>query len=150
MITTLVISGFPGIGKSYYFREKPGFIVLDSDSSVFSWSSEGVRNPDFPQNYIEHIKSNMGKVHTILVSSHKVVRDALRESGIDYVLVYPLRKLKSEYIQRYRDRGSDEGFIRMIEGRWDDFMAELEAETFPLHRVLSEGEYLSDVCEESH
>lgn len=33
---TMVISGFPGIGKSYFFRKNKDKIVLDSDSSKFS------------------------------------------------------------------------------------------------------------------
>lgn len=148
MIKTIVVSGFPGVGKSHLFRENNGLVIMDSDSSKVSWLTEGVRHPDFPRNYIEHIKANMGKAHLILVSSHKVVRDALRESAVAYVLVYPDRQLKSEYIQRYRDRGSDDAFVQMIESRWDIFMAELEAETWPTHRVLHKGEYLGDVRRE--
>ena len=34
------------------------------------------RNPNFPNNYIEHIKENIGKVDYIFVSSHLVVRQA--------------------------------------------------------------------------
>lgn len=141
----VVVSGFPGVGKTHLFRAKPHFVILDSDSSKFSWVSEGVRNPAFPQNYIEHIKDNMGKAHLILVSSHKVVRDALKESGVPYVLVYPDKGLKDEYLQRYRERGSDEAFIRMIESQWDNFIVDLESETWPTTKVLRRGEHLSDV-----
>lgn len=146
MIKTIVVSGFPGVGKSHLFRENTSLVVLDSDSSKFSWMSEGVRHPAFPQNYIEHIKANLGKAHLILVSSHKVVRDALRENGIAYVLVYPDKRLKSEYIQRYRERGSDEAFVQMIDSHWESFIADLESETWPTHEVLHQGEHLSDVC----
>lgn len=58
-------------------------MCLDSDSSNFSWvkdengNNTKERNPEFPKNYIEHIKSNIGKVDVIFVSSHKVVREAL-------------------------------------------------------------------------
>lgn len=65
---TLVISAFPGCGKSHFFRENKDKEVLDSDSSKFD-------KTHFPQNYIEHIKSNLGKVDIIMVSSHKEVRD---------------------------------------------------------------------------
>ena len=33
---TRVISGFPGVGKTY-FKNITNLIVLDSDSSKFSW-----------------------------------------------------------------------------------------------------------------
>lgn len=51
-----VISGFPAVGKSYMFNDKSDLIVLDSDSSLFSWESEGVRHPDFPNNYYNILK----------------------------------------------------------------------------------------------
>lgn len=147
---TIVVSGFPGVGKSHLFRECEGKVVLDSDSSKFSWVSEGVRHPDFPQNYVEHIKANVGQSHLILVSSHKVVRDALREAGIAYVLVYPDKGLKDEYVQRYRDRGSAESFVQMIESNWDSFHADLEAETWPTTITLHRGQYLSDIADRLH
>ena len=55
-----LISGFPGIGKTYY-KQKSELNVLDSDSSKFSWIEKDVRHPDFPQNYIDHIKKNLNK-----------------------------------------------------------------------------------------
>lgn len=50
MKKTKVISGFPGVGKSFnHYNTDDNLIVLDSDSSLFSWESEGVRHPDFPE-----------------------------------------------------------------------------------------------------
>ena len=68
---TIIISGFPGIGKSHLYDR--GWDALDSDSSHFSWvkDSEGKntkeRHPDFPNNYMEHIKNNLGKYYYIFV-----------------------------------------------------------------------------------
>lgn len=36
MKETLIISGFPGVGKSYFFNNNSNLIALDSDSSEFS------------------------------------------------------------------------------------------------------------------
>ena len=55
----MVISAFPACGKSFYYSIFDD--VLDSDSSLFSWikeDGEKIRNPEFPQNYFEHIKQN--------------------------------------------------------------------------------------------
>lgn len=140
---TQVISGFPGIGKTVLHQLRVS--ILDSDSSTFSWVSEGVRHPDFPNNYMEHIKNNIGKVDYILVSSHDVVRNALHEHGIDYTLVYPSIELRDEYLIRYETRGSSEGFINFIGINWDSFITAIEAETFPKLVKLESGKYLSDV-----
>jgi len=86
---TLVVSGFPGVGKTHYFLTESSHTIVDSDSSSYSWLRPGVRNPGFPRNYIDQIKSLLGKCDVILVSSHKDVRDALVDQGILFTLVYP-------------------------------------------------------------
>jgi hypothetical protein len=140
---TEVIAGFPGVGKSYFCAHNTYLNIIDSDSSLFSWISKGVRDPQFPDNYIEHIQKNIGEVDVIPVSSHKVVREALQEHKIAYTVVYPNLELKDEYIQRYRDRGNDENFIHMIEQNWDNFIKDIEAEAYPMKISLHAHEYLS-------
>jgi hypothetical protein len=66
-MATKVISGFPAIGKTYAARNS-NFMCVDCDSSQWNWltdpngdflmTANGSRmpNPDFPQNYIDHIK----------------------------------------------------------------------------------------------
>ena len=55
---TMLYAGFPAVGKSYFYNNSD-LTVLDSDSSKFDKAF-------FPQNYIEHIKANLGKVDVIL------------------------------------------------------------------------------------
>lgn len=141
---TKVVAGFPGVGKSVLFKNS-NLNVLDSDSSKFSWIEPGVRHPDFPQNYINHIKVNIGVADIIPVSSHDVVRKALAESGIEYYLVYPDISLKEEYLDRYRQRGNDEKFIALLKSKWEEFILSIEEETFPTLLKLSSNQYLSDV-----
>lgn len=144
---TKVISGFPAVGKSYLYNNNKDLKVLDSDSSKFSWESEGVRHPDFPNNYIRHIKRNLGVVDVIFVSSHKVVREALENNGIDYTIVYPNISLKGEYISRYINRGNDDSFIEFLNDNWEEFITDIENERFPVKVELQEGQYMKDVLE---
>ena len=137
-INTMVISAFPGCGKSHYFRNNSDKIVLDSDSSTFDKS-------DFPRNYIQHIKENIGKVYIIMVSSHKEVRDELVKNGIEFTLVYPESDIKEDYIQRYIDRGSPESFIKLLNNNWKNWISELEEQTGCDKVKLKKGQYLSDV-----
>ena len=143
MKNTLVISAFPATGKSY-FKNKIGKNVLDSDSSKFSWIKEGVRHPDFPDNYIQHIKNNLGNVDLILVSSHKIVREALVKNGIQFVLMYPNRKLKYEYVNRYDERDNTISFVKMIFENWDLFISECEEQYGCVRIEMQKNEYLSD------
>ncbi len=140
-LKTIVVSGFPGAGKTYYVDHGEGSdymprgFAIDSDSSTFDKS-------DFPRNYIEHIKNNIGKVKIIFVSSHKEVRDALVEAGIYFILAYPNEKLKCEYIRRYKERGNDDMFINFISNNWDEFMLDLRRQKGCKHLVLQEKEFL--------
>lgn len=143
---TKVYSAFPGVGKTTYFNSTDRN-VLDSDSSKFD-------KKNFPTNYIEHIERNIEdpKVDKILVSSHKDVRDALVKKGIPFVLVYPDRSLKDEYIKRYKNRGNNDAFVELLEKNWDMWMDEMDGmnpqEGQSLYKVkLGPGQYLTDVID---
>ena len=159
MIDTKIFSVFPASGKTYMYENQDDWNlkILDSDSSQFSWRYEEgewrnsvvkVRNPDFPKNYIEHIKNNIGKYDYIFVSSHKEVRDALDEAGIEFTIVFPEYKCKEEWFGRC--------CIREIEGRngfdstvllnnWDKWWYDCaECGETHSHIVLRPTEHLSD------
>lgn len=125
---TKIISAFPGTGKSMY-HQKHRETTLDSDSSNFSWTIDEngnkVRNPEFPKNYIKHIKENIGKYEFIFVSSHKDVREALLDECVFFYLVYPNSARKDEFIERYKNRGNDEQFIKLVSDNWDSWMEEV-------------------------
>lgn len=72
------------------------------------------RNPNFPQNYIDCIKENIGKVDIIFVSCHLDVRKALEENEIDYVNIIPSVHLRNEWVGRCFIRGNDEKFCKLI------------------------------------
>ena len=139
MKETKIISAFPGTGKTHLFNSTDLF-VLDSDSSYFDKSN-------FPQNYIEHIKSYMGKVDLILVSSHKEVRQELKKNKLDFYLVYPSINLKNEYLRRYKERGSSKGFIGFLDRNWNDFIIDLSKQTGCINYPLHKGEYLNTLTD---
>jgi len=140
MSKAIIISGFPGIGKTHFSENNKKYKISDSDSSKFSWLEEGIRDPDFPNNYMEHIKENLDKYDIIFVSSHKTVRDALLKHKFTFTMVYPDISLKEEYLERYRKRGNDKWFIQMISENWDSFIKDIE-ET--CHRLGVDGVVLT-------
>ena len=118
--------------------------VYDSDSSGYSKSA------DFPANYISHIlEVSEDPKNIIFVSSHESVRKALYEAGIKATLAYPRPGdygLMSEYLHRYKERGSPDSFIKLVESNWDLWTNGLENdERFLSKLVLLSGQYLSDV-----
>lgn len=149
---TKVISAFPACGKSYYYEKynSKEFTVLDSDSSHFSWVKDDngdntdVRNPLFPANYINHIKSNLGSADIIFVSSHDVVLDALEGNNIDYSIVTPTTDLKEEWLKRFVERGNNEGFISFLSENFENFVKSLQERNAKIV-TLKSGQFIEDV-----
>lgn len=150
---TTVISAFPGMGKTYCFNNIKDKKILDSDSSKFSWKIDDdenkVRNPDFPENYMDHIKQNLGKCDYIFVSSHREVRDALINNSIFFNLIYPDKNRKEEFLKRYSDRGSDDKFISLLKESWDNWID--DCDSYGLKRIgctsSNAFEYVSEFIE---
>lgn len=145
-IDTMLISAFPGTGKSYYVNYGEGSeymtegFATDSDSSKFDKS-------DFPDNYIEHIKNKIKEGYArIFISSHKDVREALVKNNLPFTLIYPKRELKDEYLQRYKQRGNSEKFVELLNNNWDLWLDELEQQEGCNHIVLESNQFISNVC----
>ena len=104
------------------------------------------RNPDFPNNYIEHIKENIGKVDYIFVSSHLVVRQALESTGIKYFTIYPEIELLDEWVGRMYRRGNDKSFIDFQIKHWNEFVNGIDTEPHGESvRRLKSGQHITDV-----
>ena len=104
------------------------------------------RDPNFPNNYIQHIKDNIGKVDTIFVSSHAVVRYAMQCAGIKYITVYPDEDCLNEWIGRMYRRGNDKSFIDLQIKMWDVFMGRINNEPYGIElRRLKHDEYLDSI-----
>lgn len=127
---SLIVCGFPGVGKSTMFNNPNGFTVRDSDSSMFD-------KANFPENYIKHIKGLIEeKIDYIMVSSHEVVRNALLDNNIRFTLVYPDISLKKVYLQRYRNRGNLESFVSLLDKMWEEWIGQCEAIEDPRVRKI--------------
>lgn len=131
---TVVMAGFPGVGKTYFTKAIENrdeskltstnistLNVLDLDSSDFS------KSRDFPTNYINEIKKNLGKYDIIFVSTHKNFLDSLSFEDIIVSVVYPRKEIKEYYIDRYKFRKSSNTFIKFMDDNWDNFIDDLSS-----------------------
>ena len=114
---TVIISGFPGVGKSFLGKNNDDFIDLDSSRYA---------GEDRWQRYKERIEDALGIYKYIFVSSHQETRDILNELGLKYYVVYPDKNLKEEYLKRYKERGSKEDFIDLIDNNFESFIDSIE------------------------
>lgn len=139
----IIVSGFPGVGKSTFYQNYKNsevFTVLDSDSSRFS-------KEHFPNNYLDYIEKEYvdvtDKAKIILVSTHEEVRKGLHQRGLAYHLILPHASLKQEYLERYRKRGSNDAFVSLVDSSWLAFTRVLEHEQKHT-TVLDAEEYISN------
>lgn len=151
---TLIIAGFPGVGKTFCVNNKKlqkKYKMADSDSSCFShaYSKDGKKivNPYFPDNYINCIKSYFGEYDIVFISTQQIVRETLKEENIPYIIVYPENTIdnKLKYIAKYQKRGNDQKFIDFIINNWDKFLGDIFIEDWPTHYGLKGDETLFDV-----
>lgn len=147
---TMVICGFPGVGKSH-IAHWPG--VLDLYSSQFLTKQEMdplgsriVTNEDWAKDMVLAVQNELrkGENRYVLVSTHKELRNKLREAGIRYVIVAPGDGLRDEYMQRYLRRGSGADFIYKAGREYSNWLGCISFDDAPVI-YLKSGQYLSDV-----
>ena len=60
-------------------------------------------------------------------------------------MVYPDISLKEEWINRFNNRGNDEGFIALIDKNWDFFIKSIENEKLCFKQKLTkENPYITN------
>lgn len=139
---TIIISAFPCCGKSTYANMHDDSI--DLESSHYSKKVDGTPNPEFPGNYINIIKYHLvnNNWKYMFVSSHKIVRDALKADGIKFYSLYPVKERKLEVIELCKKRGNTEQFIKILEENFDQWVDEMSQE--PMSYGLGANEFISD------
>ena len=135
--------------KEYWEQNFKNFMTWEKYANMIKDDEIRVRNPEFPDNYIEYIKDQLefDKYDYIFVSSHESVRKALNEEGIDFIIVFPKRKLKNEWINRCYLRENNGFPLSVLVDNWDKWIDQMYLEIRSGHRykILKSNQYLSDI-----
>lgn len=101
-------------------------------------------NPDFPDNFIQYIKENIGKVDVIFVDSDIRIRKCLNEAKIKFVTIYPWSSCLQEWIGRMYLCNYNDTIIRYrIDGWHNEVLKNKEPFGDYLIR-LSHGKYIDE------
>lgn len=98
----MIYVGYQGIGKTSLCKKIDK--CLDLESSMFIL--DGKRSDDWYKIYanIAEDLSNQGKI--VFISSHKNLRDYLKEHDIPFTVIFPDINLESQWIKKLKDRYS--------------------------------------------
>lgn len=133
----MIISGFPGIGKSTYAKMcGHRYKILDLDSSKYP------KDDTFPNEYINDIKKYQNEYDIIFVSTHLIVRIALSNNNIPHYVIIPDISCEYEYNRRFQSRSQPIPKIH-----WDLYLNEIlynkQLLTSPEHLIiLHKNEYV--------
>jgi len=108
---TIIIAGYPGIGKTTVSNKYQN--VLDIDSYYFynlydkNQSLEKPKriNPKWPQNYIKEIKNQIKNYDIILIGIRPDALDLLEKENIEFIICYPDKESLNFYKTRYESCG---------------------------------------------
>lgn len=164
-----VICGFIGSGKSTYTEEwsqyseknlwrknhygnpsynnlgyHTGEKIVDLNIDDFRYENEKSRklghlSSEYPKNLISYLKVAMCEENIIFLPCDKIIRDALKEAGIPYYLVFPERDMRWDHIHlTMKDYPSE---VRdFVDHNWDDLISALESDDYAKQvRLTSDG-----------
>lgn len=150
-VTTLIIAGFPGIGKTtcckLYQALKPGCKVADLD--VHDYGTTNGMNVSDPEAYMTKIENLVkDKYEIIFTTIDPVVREKMRRANLLYVMVAPefppeincqmppqIRSdalTRAAYMKRFDEIGGNKQAAAALEGRkYDDTLRDMFGDPFP-------------------
>lgn len=135
----MILLGFPGIGKTSYVLNNNFISVYDHDSSFYR------KKVDWQIAYVSKFIELAKAYDLILMSTHKCVRLELQSREIPYILAYPNKNRKEDYLKIYRQRGNRNDFLVQLQKNWDVYIDELENDEFATKKIIIEkGKYLAD------
>ena len=83
-----------------WWESSPHLMSTEAHLNQFKQQIISADNPDFPDNFVQYIKENIGKVDVIFVDSNIRIRQWLNEAKIKFVTIYPWSSCLQEWIGR--------------------------------------------------
>ena len=108
--------------------------IVDLNIDDFRYINEEDRkldhlNSKYPKNLISYLKVAMCEERIIFLPCDKIIRDALKEAGIPYYLVFPERDMRWDHIHlTMKDYPSE--LRDFVNHNWDDLISSLEADDY--------------------
>lgn len=143
-----VICGFPGVGKTCALKAlgqqalklgRPLGWVVDHDTRGYD------TDVDFPVRYVQDLEALVRNGHQVMTSTRPEVLDALTNTALVLILVYPQLNSDDEYLNRYLSRHMDIKSVRYLYGNWKRLIKHCWTTPAKTHKELKPGQTFLDV-----
>lgn len=98
------ICGYPGIGKTYLTNQDSRFVDGWLSEHLYIDKSKGIRNPDFPSNYMRTVSDIVKQGKIVVTAMSEEARDVFNMLDIPFVVIYPNASEKDRYFNIYDTR----------------------------------------------
>lgn len=170
MKKTMIISAFPGCGKTYLYKNSDKlkfkylgkgqkFSFCDSDSSHYK-KQEG-----WERQYVDDLEKKLGTVDFLFISQHKGVLSELESRHIPFVIIAPDNSdwitderrmiIKQQWFGRFILRGNShisnfESWLELLKNNYDEWTSVENLTKYnPVSFfLLKENEYISSIIED--
>jgi len=158
----MIIAAFAGVGKTWVGKNYNN--VLDLESTYYKWDSTGLEhlseeerkglpnrkpNPKWPQNYIDEVLKQKDNYDIVLIIlPHEILKteeisEYFFNNGIEFYIALPEKTSITTILQRLKERGNNEHFIREVERNFPFFIEEFSKDKYK-KIIMKDGEYLGD------
>ena len=155
----IIVCAFPATGKTTAIcqADKLGIVACDSDSEDHHWIDRNVpreereERPDWIQSYVAHLQKATAENDFVFASTHDVVREALVANEVPFVVVYPTKDQKEEFLSRVNNRSTGlcgEFGLNLLTKMWDIWLEQMESQSACGRVILQNQQYLADVLED--
>lgn len=129
----MIIIGYQGIGKTTLARDSWYYVDLDSSCIQIN----GKKPDGWDEIYVNSAESLSRQGFKVFVSSHKEVRDRLKNSKEPVIICYPSLELKTPWINRLSERfensrlAKDYRALENAKNYYDSTIIDMSLENFP-------------------
>lgn len=155
ILKTLIISAFPGCGKSFLakYNKNSKLKFYDKDNGLLSSEYEF-------KAYANEIISLIGKFDFLLISQYPQVLDILYENGMPYIIVAPNNSsylssnmrdmIKQQWFGRFYLRKNSNDWIDLLYRNYDTWTSLNHLKAMKPSKIILLGncEYLSDILDD--
>ena len=127
-----------------WWKSSLHLMSVEGHLNQFKQQIVSVDNPDFPNNFIQYIKENIGKVDVIFVDSDIRIRQWLNEAKIKSVTIYPWNSCLSEWVGRMYLQDYPDFIIRNKINGWNHEVCPVKEPYGDRLIRLSHGKYISE------